>query len=135
MARLSILILMLAFSCKSLNNGRKYEGLAYERYGEGTVFHKNGDNSLILCINETKGSTKNPQNAIDFFVFCTAKDSIIYSDYISPGSVSWFSDNQIELFYLPGVMPQGKTRDDFVYIYDLETGIKTRKSDFDKKGE
>lgn len=124
-----MLIIGSAVSCRSTQNansikseGNEYEQLAKNKLGEDVTFISNEDNSFVLCIAETKGTTKQPRNSIKYVVIKTSSNTISFENTVNGGSVKWYNQKMIQVYLTPGIMRKDQTRDDFITLYNVETG-------------
>lgn len=133
---LSLLIAATSLACNSTktsavnNQIDDYKTIAKEKYGDNATFKHSPDEQFVLVVKEDKGTPKQPQNSISYFVYDLKKRDIVLEDTFGPGSVKWFENNKLEVFQIPGTMPEGKDKNDFTYIYNVETGEKTVKSEY-----
>jgi len=133
---ISILLSLALFQCKNAektsDNSQKettdkYKKLAVEKLGDKVEYKSNQDGSLILC--QTKiDLPKLTGVGVKFFVYDSKNDKIIFEDEIDKGTVNWYSNMQLAMFYTPGIMRTDQARDDYTFIYDLITKEKIRKS-------
>jgi len=118
---------------KAVSQVDGYEKIAEERFGESAKYEHSPDEQYVLCYAEERGTAKQPQNTITYFVYDLKKEAIVHEDTFGPGSIKWYDDNKLEIFMIPGMMPANKTKEDFTYIYNVETKKKASKSDFENK--
>lgn len=102
--------------------------LGEESYGADAKYITSPNKSYVLCYKQEKGSVKQAQTKTDFFVFDAKSNKTVYASSVSNGYVKWFSDYQLEVFIVPGLMPANKTKDDFITIYNLKTKKSIKKS-------
>lgn len=107
-----------------------YEKLAEEKLGADVTFMHSPDDEYVLCYTNKKGTPKYPQNTIDYFVYDLKKNEVIQEDTFGPGEIKWHDAKHLEIFQIPGVMPEGKTKDHFTYLYNVESGKRTPKAEF-----
>ncbi len=106
-----------------------YKEVVANKLGEDVLYIANKTNAYMLCIKETKGGSLQPRNKIDYLVVKTDTNSIVLEDKIEGGSVSWASKNEIEVFRTPGIVRKDQSRDDFITLYNVETGKSYPKQD------
>ena len=82
------------------------------------------DSSYVLSYVEQKGTSQMPQNNIRYIVIDMSNDEVVLENSIDNGNVSFYSDTQLKVFMIPGIMREDQDRDDFTYIYNLKTGEK-----------
>lgn len=120
-------------SCKSDQHSNskqeKYKAIAEEKYGDPVTYTPSENGNFILCIHNETGSVKQPQNRISYFVYDLNEDQIIHEETFGPGTIQWYDEDELEIFYLPGVMPENKTKEDFTYLLNVKTKDKVKKSD------
>lgn len=132
-----ILLGFMLTQCKSTSANKNdtpknatLKKLGEENYGADAKYITSPKKSYVLCYKQEKGSnTKNKNHTkTDFFVFETKSNKTVYASSVSNGYVKWFSDYQLEIFIIPGLMPANKTKDDFITIYNLKTKKSIKKS-------
>lgn len=131
MKKISFLIVLIAFitSCgasKSSNSTQAaestYQKLATEKLGEDLTFTMNKAETYVLCISDVKGDVHQPRNLLSYMVIKVKDNSIALEDKIDGGNVKWSNDFEIEVFRTPGIMRDDQTRDDFITMYNVESG-------------
>lgn len=135
MKKLPILtILLLSFiliNCRNTKEASEskegFKTLALEKLGEKAEFKPNEDNSMVLCYKKIE-SPKLGAPSVAFFVYDNKSKSVIYEDKIDRGSVSWYDNTKLDLYYTPGIMREDQSRNDFIQVYDLITKEKVTKS-------
>ncbi len=106
-----------------------YEKLAEDKLGANVTFEHSPEDEYVLCYKNNKGTVKFPQNTIEYIVYDLKKNEVIKEDTFGPGEIKWYDAKHLEIFQIPGVMPEGKTKDHFTYLYNVETGERTQKSE------
>lgn len=109
-----------------------YKALAEEKLGTEAKFEHSPEDDYVLCYKDTKGTPKYPQNSIKYFVYDLKKNASILEDTFGPGEVKWYDAHHLEVFQIPGVMPESKTKDDFTFIVNVKTGERNPKTEFNK---
>lgn len=107
--------------------------LGTQKFGTAAQYLESPAKSYVLCYKEKKGTPRNPQNRIEYFVFQVSTNAIVYTNYVEGGQVNWFSDYQLAILTIPGMMPATKTKDDFTVIYNLKDKTRIKKSSLIKK--
>lgn len=125
----SLLVIFMLVQCKNAeqNQADGYKALAEQQLGADVEYIPNGDSSFILCFTKQKDES-NSGYGVSFLVFDAKEMKMVYEEEIGRGTVSWHSDNELALFYTPGIMRNDQTRDDFTYIYHVGTKEKVLKS-------
>lgn len=118
-----------ADDAKSLKEER-YKELAIQKYANGIEYVPSPEERYVLVKKERLGTPKLPQSQIDFFVYDSKTDSIVYESVVGNGTVKWLGNDRIEIVRTPGNMAVGLTRDDFTDIHDLQTGKTIPKKQF-----
>lgn len=115
--------------CKNVEQNQTdvYKTLATQKFGPEVEYIPNEEGSMVLCLKKQKDES-NAGYGVAFLVFDTKQKMIIYEEEIGKGSVTWHSNQELALFYTPGIMRSDQTRDDFTYIYHLTSKEKTLKS-------
>lgn len=133
---LSVLIILSGACSKSniaTDSEQSYMTVAEERYGkENTECQENKDKTYVLCkhqINEP-GS---PFKAWEFFVYDMNNGKISFDDTLDKGNVKWFSDTELEISKVPGIMADGQTMNDYAWIVNVVSGLKIKKTEYLKK--
>lgn len=123
-----VLVLLLA-SCGASKkgnstqvNGNKYIELASEKLGDKVIYKMNESKTYVLCISEIKGTVHQPRNTLSYMVINIKDNDVALEDKIDGGTVKWSGDGEIEVFRTPGIMRDDQTRDDFITLYNIETG-------------
>ncbi|EAY28834.1 hypothetical protein [Microscilla marina] len=124
------------FQCKSTSANKNddpknatLKKLGEEKYGASAHYIPSPGKSYVLCYKKEKGnSVKSTQKTVDFFVFETQSNKTVYENNLQNGYVKWFSDYQLEMFLVPGIMPANKSKDDFITIYNLKNNTSIKKS-------
>ena len=126
---LFVLCIFMLFQCKNSKQSTPvaYQQIAEQKLGSDVQYSPNRDSSMILCYKQQKDES-NGGYGVSFFVFDNKLKKVIYDAVIDRGTVDWHSDNEIALFYTPGTMRDDQSRDDFTYIYNLDSKEKVLKS-------
>lgn len=109
-------------SKKAAENNKSYKQLASEKLGEAFECTPCVDGTFVLCQSKR-------DHGVNFFVFDNNLGKIVHEDSVDKGTVDWHSENELALFYTPGTMRQGQSRDDYTFIYHLKNKQKTRKTE------
>lgn len=99
-----------------------YKEKATEILGKDLAFTKNDSKSYVLCVNEIKGTPKQPRNTISFVVINLNNNSVALENKIEGGTVKWSDNLEVEIYRTPGIMRDDQTREDFITLYNVETG-------------
>ncbi|WP_299452196.1 hypothetical protein [uncultured Microscilla sp.] len=133
---LTTLLGFFFFQCKSTSANKNdhpknatLKKLGEEKYGTSAHYITSPGKSYVLCYKKEKGKNVKPtQKAVDFFVFEPQSNKTVYKNNLQNGYVKWFSDYQLEIFLVPGIMPANKSKDDFITIYNLKNNTSIKKS-------
>ncbi len=88
---------------------------------------ENTDKTFVLCKKTVEGTVMQPRNSIQFVVYNTKTNEMVYEGSISGGFVNWYDKNRLEMFQQIGIPMQGMTQDDMINIYDVvEKTIKSK---------
>ena len=87
--------------------------------------------TYLLLISEATGDVSQPRIKQVFVVLRQSDQNVQYSDQIELGTITWFSDNELEIFQEPGIFPKDRTKDDFTYILNLETQERIKKTQYE----
>lgn len=109
-------------SASTLELKDSYKQIVENKLGENVLYINNKSNSHILCINETKGTTLQPRNTINYLVLKKSDNSVILNSSINGGTVSWYNQKMIQVYRTPGIMRDDQTSDNFITLYNVETG-------------
>jgi len=133
-----LIILCLVFSISCSKSGYQssdktnFKSLAEEKYGlEQIIYEDSQDGHYVLCKHLSESSS-DPYTLWEFFVFDKNSNKIIIEDKIDRGKVKWFSNNELEISHTPGTMATNQSKDDYIWILNVETGEKTKKSKYNK---
>lgn len=123
-----LLLLSIVFvQCKGTKDySESTQKMALEKLGEDYKCIPNEDNNYTLCVSSKKDESNSGMGA-SFFVVENNSGKIIFEESIDKGTVSWYNSSKLSLFYTPGIMRNDQTRDDFTFVYDLETKEKVPK--------
>lgn len=99
-----------------------YKKIATEKLEGDIIYAMNEANTYVLCVNEIKGTPEQPRNTISFVVINMIDNSVALENKIEGGTVKWSGNLIIEIFRTPGIMRDDQSRDDFVTLYNVETG-------------
>lgn len=108
----------------------KYKEVATQKFTENITYLFNKNKTCVLCLKDDKGTAKRPQNDLRFFAYDLTKEAIIYEKSVGAGTVSWFDDEHIAIFYLPGIMGNDQTQDDYTTLYNIKTKKEISKKEF-----
>ena len=133
---LIILFLVFSISCSKSgyqsSDNTNYKSLAEKKFGlEQTTYEESGDGHYVLCKHLLE-SSNDPYTSWEFFVFDKNSNKIIFEDKIDRGKVKWFSNNELEISHTPGTMATNQSKDDYMWIVNVETGEKIKKSKYGK---
>ena len=107
---------------EAVQSNDQYKKIAEEKWDQQPIEYSwNSDSTMVLCMNKAKSKANNPRTALTYFVFDIGNAVVLYESSIDGGSVGWFDTNNLELFTIPGYMPNDKTKDDFIRIYNVKT--------------
>ncbi len=126
---LYIALVILMTNCKTSkisantpSSTESYKELVTGKLGNDVLYLTNKTNSHVLCIHETKGTSQQPRNKTSFLVVKIDTNSIVFEDYVENSTVGWASKYEVEVFKIPGMVRKDQSRDDFVTIYNVESG-------------
>ena len=136
--KINVLILLAALTisgCTSIkvssiatNGESSYKELASSKLGvSDPIYLLSESNTYVLCIKDVKGTVQQPRNLLSFVVIKMDDNKVVLEENVEGGTVDWFSDNSIQVFRTPGIMRDDQTRDDFITLYNVETGISSKK--------
>lgn len=94
---------------------------------------KNTAKTFVLCTKTLEGTVMQPRNSIQYVVYDTKTNEMVYEGNIDGGSVKWYDKNRLEIYQQPGMMREGQTQDDIIKIYDLIEKTYTTKSNVENK--
>jgi len=124
----STLLFSQCKNAKTANDSSStYQKVALDFLGEGYTSEANATRSMMLCSIVTQ-LPKHAGVGVKFLVYDQDNQTVVYKDSIDKGTVSWFSDTELALFYTPGMMRVQQTRDDYTFIYNLNTQERVKKS-------
>ncbi|MCB0504333.1 MAG: hypothetical protein KDC58_02415 [Cyclobacteriaceae bacterium] len=104
------------------DNQVKYQQVAEKSLGAGIDCTKNNSETYVLCVNEGTGSSEQPRKMLSFMVIRTSDNKVMLEQKVDGGTVNWYSDNEIEVFTIPGIMGRDQTKDDYTLIYNVVSG-------------
>ena len=103
-----------------------YEAVAQEKFGVVNC-ELSPQNTYALCLKSEEGTPRNPGRKTEFLVLHLASDSIVYQQILEKGAVKWFSDEELEILRIPGIMAEGQTLDDYTITYNVKDGTRIAK--------
>lgn len=85
-----------------------FQQFAREKLGKSAVVLPNNSQSYLLCISNSPKQLYPafPQRAFRFFVYDIDKDSIVYEASLENGSVAWFSNSELIIKTIPGIIEE-----------------------------
>ncbi|WP_375561448.1 hypothetical protein ACE193_02520 [Bernardetia sp. OM2101] len=92
----------------------------------------NTDKTFVLCKKTIDGTVMQPRNSIQYVVYDTKTNEMVYEGSIGGGFVKWYDKNRLEIYQQLGIPMQGKTQDDLIKIYDLVEKTYRSKSNVEK---
>ena len=132
---INIALILLLVSCGSSKKSNstqtaenKYKELATEKLGEDVSFTMNDSKTFVLCINEVKGTVKQPRNMLSYMVIKLNDDTAVLENKVGGATVKWSSDTEIEVYLTPGIMGDDQTSADYTTIYNVESGESRKKA-------
>ena len=125
--------LLLVASCSGAGDdirraaaGNPIERIATDKFGPGVEYTPNAPGSLVLCSRARKPTSLAPQRTIDFFVYDTSADKIIFEETLSDGDVSWRDDRHLQITIRPGIVKGEDAQQQPVsYLVDVVTHERT----------
>lgn len=99
-----------------------YKVIATEKLRGEITYTMNEVKSHVLCVSEIKGTPKQPRNTLSYLVIKIKDNSTALENKIEGGTVNWYDNTEIEVYRTPGIMRDDQSRDDFVTLYNVETG-------------
>ena len=100
----------------------EYKEVATKALGDNVEYKLNDSKTFVLCVNEVSGTVKQPRNSLSYLVINLKDNSISLENKVDGGTVSWYKDNLLQVYLTPGTMRDDQTRDDFITLYNVETG-------------
>lgn len=85
--------------------------------GENHSQFLNEANTLLLVHQNNAEKNKSTK----YIVLNNANGELIAKGSFKAGYVKWKTDNALEVFDVPGIIPQGKTQTDYIKIVNLPT--------------
>jgi len=132
---ITLTFLLFFFSqCRSTmdarTNDRNYEKSATAQLGKSFECQPNETNTMMLCLSISTDIKK--FNSGNYAVISKKTGVVIYQNTLDNTQVTWYSDNEISLFNTPGMMRENDSKDNYTFIYNLNTKEQTRKVDLQK---
>ena len=127
----ALMAIFLVASCKNSQQASSEPG-GEKSMVEPTVQDGNWESSrsasdTYTLFYEVKDDVQNPKIRKAFYIV-DASGEKVYENAIYGGYVKWLDATKVEYFSPPGVMPANSSKDDFIMIYDLESGKTYKKS-------
>ena len=108
----------MIFGCATTQ--QKTYAIATQKYGNQFSLVPNSTNEYFLCIQKQK--ERIAVQPIQFFVYSSDKDSIVYERELDNGTVHWLNASQLSIQRVPGNITGDEGPDAFTEIYDVVTG-------------
>ncbi len=132
--KISLLFLMLLFSCSSSEIGNKQinnmvkkvniKELAKNMYGKNYILSYNSSKDFVICMSNAK--SKIPNNSVTkYFVFDMDKNVIVVEDKFRNGNISWYSNYEIKIVKLPGIVKKNQMQE-YGYVLNVKTNLRTK---------
>ena len=129
------LLLLVGAGCKSTKKAAVVEETtAYmepaAKLGDNVKYSFNDGRSFVLA-----QSTPDPNGnslSFSFLVFDMKAEKVVLEQTVESGFVQWLSQEEIEVFFTPGIMRNDQSRDDFTTVYNVVTGKSMPKTDWKK---
>ena len=102
-----------------------YKTIAQAKLGTGVDYILNEDKDYVLCIKKESTPSGNPQKSVHYLVIDVKNNDIVLQDKQENATVQWRDAKHIEVFHIPGVVRKDQNRNDFVTLYNVETGEKS----------
>ncbi len=125
----SFVLLLLVVSCgasKSSNSNQEektaYKKIALTKLGDNITYVLNETKTYVLCIKETKGTVQQPRNSIKYLVVKISDNAVALESTVDGGTVKWYNLKMVQVYQTPGIMRDDQTKDDFITLYNVETG-------------
>ncbi|NOZ34887.1 MAG: hypothetical protein GXO80_06275 [Chlorobi bacterium] len=122
-------VIFYAYSCtgtkdtvtKNKHEIISYKDLAFQRYGNDTIFTLSPAGMYVLCQKRINKDNLNPNILSEFFVYDLKKNKIIYEDKISNSTITWFSDAELKISVQKGIIHSSSDNGKIIYIYNLKS--------------
>lgn len=93
---------------------------------------ENADKTFVLCKLTSEGTVMQPRNLIQFVVYDTKTNEMVYEGSVDGGFVNWYDKNRLEMYQQVGMPMEGMTQDDMIKIYDVVEKTINSKSNVEK---
>ncbi|MBU0472590.1 MAG: hypothetical protein KKF62_00360 [Bacteroidetes bacterium] len=127
-------LLLLVVSCKSVesnnvevsskNSTNIVEQLAQNKFGNNYILQYNRTKDYVICVSTPKSKIPNTSST-SYFVYNVLDSSIVEEKIIRSGTISWFSDYEIKVIEIPGMIKKN-VDNEHGYIFNLKTNSKTK---------
>lgn len=135
MKNILTIVLLLITACATVKTSTTsdkrpaYKTVAEDLIGEDLTYTMNASESYVLCVKDIPGTTEKPRNSISFVVINVSNNQMVMKQKFTGGTVGWYSNYEIEVFHMPGIIQEGQTRDDYTTVYNITKG-----TSYPKKG-
>ena len=129
-----ILFLLILVSCTSFEADSKVgqdnlsenniREIAIEKFGKDFSIIYNKQRDYILCMKGNKSNIPNT-GSISYFVYDNINNKIVIENKLSNGMVSWYSDYELKIVEIPGIIQKNQTHENG-YILNIKTNSKTK---------
>lgn len=119
-----ILILIVLDGCKPSKQTISVDKSEIDQINQSTEDHNwhittNEAGDYMLYVEAKSQDKKKPHVRRQFYITNKLNDKV-FEGIIYGGYVKWITDNKVEYFSPPGIMPATSEKDDFIMIYDIK---------------
>ncbi len=119
------LVLLILSNCKSVqkhdNSMDEVKSILESVDGGEFDCIDNASGSFTLCSNRLKEDPLKPNQLLKFLVLNKESNKIIYSNSVTGGYVKWMDNEKLEFYSQPGIIPEGKSQNDYIKVYNVVT--------------
>ncbi len=129
---LLVLTLIFILSCrgsKQYSSEQARIDLGLEE-GREVTCKPNQSGTYDLC---TSGEVNKVESALVFLIYNKSEQKVVFDASVVAGYVKWISDIEVEYYSAPGIVSTAQSKEDFIWIYNTQTGETIRKSASNQK--
>ena len=110
---------------KTLSVKNEYQSIAVAKYQGNIQYLFNQNRSQVICLQSSKPTGLKPHPALDFFIYDISKEGILFEDSLINAKVSWISNSQVQVEFIPEIISEDEAPLKSGYIFDVNIMKKT----------
>jgi hypothetical protein len=106
---------------KTRSNQNEYQSIAITKYRGNIEYFLNDSKSHVICLTFSKPGAMQPHPELKFFIFAISKGEILFEDSLLNAKVSWISNSQAEVEFIPEIISGDEDITKSGYVFDVNT--------------